>query len=63
MPIFRASRASSLRQSSNRANATLGFSDKANLDDGAMWPTYCALTKLTSDDESRIVAVIEKAAT
>ena len=42
--------------------ATLGFSDKANLDDGATWPTYYALTKLTSDDESRIVALIKKAA-
>jgi uncharacterized protein YdhG (YjbR/CyaY superfamily) len=42
--------------------ATLGFSDKANLDDGAMWPTYYALTKLTSDDESRILALIKKAA-
>src|SRR5258708_10582184 len=34
--------------------ATLGFSDQANLDDGAMWPTYFALTKLTADDEARI---------
>ncbi len=41
--------------------ATLGFSDKANLDDGAMWPTYFALTKLTADDEARIGALVKKA--
>jgi len=63
MPIFRASRRSSLRQSSNRANATLGFSDKGNRDDEAMWPTYYAPTKLTRGDESTIVALIRKAAT
>src|SRR3954452_530307 len=36
--------------------ATLGFSDKANLDDGAMWPTSFAMTKLTAADEKRIRA-------
>ena len=41
--------------------ATLGFSDKANLDDGAMWPTYFALTKLTAADEARIGALVKKA--
>ncbi len=42
--------------------ATLGFSDKANLDEGAMWPTAFALTKLTADDEARIGALVKKAA-
>ena len=41
--------------------ATLGFSDKANLDEGAMWPVYYALTELTTDDEARIAELIEKA--
>jgi uncharacterized protein YdhG (YjbR/CyaY superfamily) len=42
--------------------ATFGFSDKANLDDGNMWPTAFALTALTSDDEARIGALVKKAA-
>src|SRR5256884_8599115 len=41
--------------------ATLGFSDKANLDDGAMWPTAFALEKLTAAEEARIVALVKKA--
>jgi len=41
--------------------ATLGFSDKANLDDGSMWPTYYALTKLTAADEARIRALVQQA--
>jgi uncharacterized protein YdhG (YjbR/CyaY superfamily) len=41
--------------------ATLGFSDKANLDDGAMWPTEFALTELTADVEARIGALVERA--
>jgi uncharacterized protein YdhG (YjbR/CyaY superfamily) len=41
--------------------ATLGFSDKANLDDGAMWPTYFALKKLTAAEEARIIALVKKA--
>jgi hypothetical protein len=41
--------------------ATLGFSDAANLDDGAMWPTAFALTKLTAADEARISALVKKA--
>jgi uncharacterized protein YdhG (YjbR/CyaY superfamily) len=41
--------------------AMLGFSDQANLDDGAMWPTYFALTKLTADDEARIAALVKQA--
>jgi uncharacterized protein YdhG (YjbR/CyaY superfamily) len=41
--------------------ATLGFSDEANLDDGAIWPTSFALTKLTAADEARISALVKKA--
>jgi uncharacterized protein YdhG (YjbR/CyaY superfamily) len=41
--------------------ATLGFSDKANLDEGALWPVAFALTKLTADDEARIGALVKKA--
>src|ERR687887_1022428 len=41
--------------------ATLGFSDKANLDDGAMWPTAFALKELTAAAETRIGALVKKA--
>ena len=41
--------------------ATLGFSDKANLDDGAMWPTAFALKELTAVEEARIGALVKKA--
>ena len=41
--------------------ATLGFSDKANLDDGNMWPAYFALKELTADVEERIGALVKKA--
>jgi hypothetical protein len=41
--------------------ATLGFSDEANLDEGAMWPTAFALTELTAADEARIGALVRKA--
>ena len=41
--------------------ATLGFSDKANLDDGSMWPSEFALTELTTLNEQRIVELIKKA--
>jgi uncharacterized protein YdhG (YjbR/CyaY superfamily) len=41
--------------------STLGFSDKANLDAGTMWPTEFALTKLTPADEVKITALIRKA--
>jgi len=41
--------------------ATVGFSDEANLDEGAMWPTAFALTKLTAADEARIGALVKKA--
>ncbi|MGW0551352.1 iron chaperone [Streptomyces altiplanensis] len=41
--------------------ATLGFSDQAALDDGAMWPTAYALQELTAADEQRISALVKKA--
>jgi uncharacterized protein YdhG (YjbR/CyaY superfamily) len=40
---------------------TLGFSDKAALDDGTMWPTSFALKELTADDEERIAALVKRA--
>jgi hypothetical protein len=42
--------------------ATLGFSDAANLDEGAMWPTAFALKELTAAEEARIGAIVKKAA-
>jgi uncharacterized protein YdhG (YjbR/CyaY superfamily) len=41
--------------------ATFGFSDKANLDEGAMWPTAFALKELTAAEEARISALVKKA--
>jgi uncharacterized protein YdhG (YjbR/CyaY superfamily) len=41
--------------------ATLGFSDKAKLDKGAMWPTAFALKELTAAEETRIRALVKKA--
>ena len=41
--------------------ATFGFNDKANLDDGSMWPTSYALTKLTKADEKRIGDLVAQA--
>jgi uncharacterized protein YdhG (YjbR/CyaY superfamily) len=41
--------------------ATFGFQDNAQLDDGRMWPTSWALTKLTDADESTIAALVKKA--
>ena len=40
---------------------TFGFSDEANLDEGAMWPTSFALTELTAAEEERISALVKKA--
>ncbi|HEY6314905.1 MAG TPA: DUF1801 domain-containing protein [Streptosporangiaceae bacterium] len=48
-------------QKFNTRYATLGFSDKANLDEGAMWPTDFALTELTAGVEARIGALVKKA--
>ena len=41
--------------------ATLGFNDKANLDQGDMWPTYFALKKLTPEVEKKIARLVKKA--
>ena len=41
--------------------ATLGFQDVASLDDGSMWPTSFAVTKLTKADEKTIAALVRKA--
>ncbi len=41
--------------------ATFGFNDDANLDEGTMWPTSFALTKLTAADEAKIGALVKKA--
>ncbi len=41
--------------------ATLGFSDKANLDDGAMWPTTFALRSLTASEEAKVAALVKRA--
>jgi uncharacterized protein YdhG (YjbR/CyaY superfamily) len=40
---------------------TLGFNDKANLDEGHMWPIAFALTELTAAEEARISALVKKA--
>ena len=45
----------------NQRYATLGFSDKAQLDEGTMWPTDFALTALSAADEERIVALVWRA--
>jgi uncharacterized protein YdhG (YjbR/CyaY superfamily) len=41
--------------------ATFGFSDKANLDEGSLWPVAFALKKLTASEEARISALVRKA--
>jgi uncharacterized protein YdhG (YjbR/CyaY superfamily) len=41
--------------------ATVGFSDEANLDDGAMWPTSFALKELTAAEEAKIGVLVKKA--
>jgi uncharacterized protein YdhG (YjbR/CyaY superfamily) len=41
--------------------ATLGFNDKANLDEGSMWPTAFAVKELTATEEARIAALVKKA--
>jgi len=41
--------------------STLGFNNKANLDEGTMWPVAFALMKLTAADEARIAALVKKA--
>lgn len=41
--------------------ATFGFSDKANLDEGTVWPVAFALKELTDDDEVRIETLVKRA--
>jgi uncharacterized protein YdhG (YjbR/CyaY superfamily) len=41
--------------------ATFGFNDKANLDEGSMWPTAFGLKKLTAADEKKIAGLVKKA--
>ena len=41
--------------------ATFGFSDEANLDEGALWPVAFALKELTTAEETRIGALVKKA--
>ncbi len=48
-------------QKFNARYATLGFNDKANLDEGDMWPTSFALKEMTAVEEARIVALVKKA--
>ena len=45
----------------NTRYATLGFSDAANLDEGAVWPVAYAVKELTAADEARIAALVKKA--
>jgi uncharacterized protein YdhG (YjbR/CyaY superfamily) len=48
-------------QKFNSRYATFGFSDEANLDEGAMWPVAFALKELTAADEARIGELVKKA--
>ncbi len=48
-------------QKFNTRYATLGFSDAAKLDEGALWPTAFALKELTAAEEARIGALVRKA--
>jgi uncharacterized protein YdhG (YjbR/CyaY superfamily) len=48
-------------QKFNSRYATFGFSDEANLDEGAMWPTAFALKGLTAAEEAKISALVKKA--
>jgi uncharacterized protein YdhG (YjbR/CyaY superfamily) len=49
-------------QKFNARYATLGFNDRANLDEGAMWATAFALKALTAAEEARIIELVKKAA-
>lgn len=49
------------RQKFKTRYATVGFSDKANLDEDGMWPTSFALKEMTAAEEARIRALVEKA--
>ena len=48
-------------QKFNSRYATFGFSDKANLDEGAMWATSFALKELTATEEAKISALVKRA--
>ena len=48
-------------QKFNTRYATFGFSDKANLDEGFMWPAAFALKELTATEEERIIALVRTA--
>ena len=48
-------------QKFNSRYATFGFSDKANLDEGAMWATSFALKELTDTEEAKISALVKRA--
>ncbi|HET6204501.1 MAG TPA: DUF1801 domain-containing protein [Planctomycetota bacterium] len=48
-------------QKFNTRYSSLGFSDAANLDEGALWPTAFALKELTANEEARISALVKKA--
>ena len=48
-------------QKFNSRYATFGFSDEANLDEGAMWPTSFALKELTATEEAKIGALVKRA--
>ena len=48
-------------QKFNSRYATLGFSDEANLDEGAMWPTSFALKELTAAEEAKISELVKRA--
>lgn len=50
-----------LRITNKSRYATIGFSDQANLDDGAIWPIAFALKQLTGAEETRIAALVKKA--
>lgn len=46
----------------NTRYSTFGFSDEANLDDGTMWPSSFAISKLSAADEKKIIDLVKKAA-
>jgi uncharacterized protein YdhG (YjbR/CyaY superfamily) len=48
-------------QKFNTRYATFSFSDQANLDEGAMWPTSFALKELTATEEAKISALVKRA--
>ncbi|MFX1494206.1 MAG: iron chaperone [Promethearchaeota archaeon] len=49
------------KQKFNERYMTFGFNDKANLDEGTMWPIYFALKELTTTEEAKIRTLVKKA--